>query len=99
MRRGGPPGLSIAAVSRQTGIPVTTLRFYERYEFNENHSQETEVTLSKAFECVIVDATYNHRRGDGDSFFFVVHLKGYPSASFNLSQTYNRPKPYERGAF
>ncbi|HSS44705.1 MAG TPA: MerR family transcriptional regulator [Thermoanaerobaculia bacterium] len=30
MRRGGPPGLSIAAVSRQTGIPVTTLRFYER---------------------------------------------------------------------
>ena len=30
MRRSGPPGLSIAAVSRQTGIPVTTLRFYER---------------------------------------------------------------------
>jgi DNA-binding transcriptional MerR regulator len=25
-----PSGLSIAEVSRQTGIPVTTLRFYER---------------------------------------------------------------------
>ncbi len=24
------PGLSIAAVARQTGIPVTTLRFYEK---------------------------------------------------------------------
>lgn len=74
-----------------------TLRLYERYEFNEKHSEETEVTISKAFECVIVDLTYNHRRDDGDSFFFVFRLKGYPAASFNMSQTYNRPKSYERG--
>lgn len=30
MRRAHTSGLSIAEVSRQTGIPVTTLRFYER---------------------------------------------------------------------
>ena len=30
MRSSSPPGLPIAAVSQQTGIPVTTLRFYER---------------------------------------------------------------------
>ncbi len=30
MRRAQPYGLTIAQVSRQTGIPVTTLRFYER---------------------------------------------------------------------
>lgn len=30
MARPEPSGLSIAAVSRQTGIPVTTLRFYEK---------------------------------------------------------------------
>lgn len=27
---GGSPGVAISEVSRQTGIPVTTLRFYER---------------------------------------------------------------------
>ena len=30
MRRALTPGLTIAEVSRQTGIPVTTLRFYEK---------------------------------------------------------------------
>jgi MerR family transcriptional regulator/heat shock protein HspR len=30
VRSSSPPGFSIAAVSQQTGIPVTTLRFYER---------------------------------------------------------------------
>ncbi len=67
-----------------------SFKVYERYEFQESKSKEFEVTVSKAFNCVITDLTYNHR--DGDAFFFVVRLKAFPTASFGLSQTYNRPK-------
>lgn len=62
-------------------------RVYERYEFEEGESREFEATVSKTFSCVIVDLTYNH--SDGDTFYFVFRLKGYPNASFNLSQSYN----------
>lgn len=63
---------------------------YERYDFQDGDSEEFEITLSKIFDCVILDVTYNHR--DGDSIFVVLRLKGYPGVSFGLSQSYNSPK-------
>ena len=66
------------------------LKTYERYEFTEKKSKEFEVTVSKAFSCVIVDFTYNHSQGD--TFYVMFRLKGYPDVSFNLSQSYNSPR-------
>ena len=70
--------------------PDLEIKAYERYEFETKESKEFEFMVSKAFSCVIVDFTYNH--GDGDTFFFVFRLKAFPTASFGLSQSYNRPK-------
>jgi LPS-assembly protein len=66
------------------------VKVYERFEFEDGESEEFEATISRTFECVIVDFTYNHR--DGDTFYFAFRLKGYPAAGFSLSQSYNRPK-------
>ena len=69
------------------------VKVYERFEFQEGESEEFEITVSKEmFNCLIVDFSYNHRDKE-DSFFFVFRLKAFPKASFELSQTYNRPKP------
>lgn len=68
---------------------------YERYDFERSGlDDEFEITVSRAFECVIMDLTYNHR--EGDTFFVAFRLKGFPKASVSLSQTYNRPKSYDR---
>ncbi len=75
---------------RWTINPEYSVRVYERFEFDDDESEEFEITLSKTFECVIADFTYNHR--EGDTFFVVLRLKGFPKASFGLSQSYNRPK-------
>lgn len=69
---------------------VWAFKVYERYEFADNHSKEFEATVSRAFSCIIVDFTYNHR--DGDTFYVVFRLKGYPNVSFDLSQSYNTPR-------
>ena len=66
------------------------VKFYERFEFETNDSKEFEMTLSKTFDCIIVNFTYNHRQGD--TFFFVFRLKSFPKASFGMTQSYNRPK-------
>jgi LPS-assembly protein len=68
------------------------LRLYDRFEFEDGESKEFEASVSKTFECVITDFTYNHHHEDGDSFFVTLRLKAFPKASFGLSQTYNRPK-------
>ncbi len=75
--------------------PDLNVKVYERYEFETNDSKEFEVTLSKAFSCIIIDFTYNHRQGD--TFFFTFRLKSYPKASFGLSQSYDRPKASSAG--
>jgi hypothetical protein len=67
-------------------------RVYERYEWETQDSEEFEFTVSKAFNCVIADFTYNKRERSGDTFFVALRLKAFPKASFGLSQTYNRPK-------
>jgi len=72
--------------------PEWELKLYDRYEFEEGLSKEFEVTVSKAFSCVIVDGTYNHRPESGDTFFFAFRLTAFPENSFHLSQSYNRPK-------
>src|SRR3989338_8926052 len=66
------------------------VRLYDRYEFETSENKENELTVSKAFDCVIVDFTYNHR--DGDTFFVALRLAAFPDVPFGLSQTYNRPK-------
>ena len=70
--------------------PDWAVKVYDRYEFNENKSKEFEIEVSHAFNCVIVDFTYNH--GLGDSFFVVFSLKGYKQASFRLTQSYRPPR-------
>ncbi|MCG3175556.1 MAG: LPS-assembly protein LptD [Candidatus Omnitrophica bacterium] len=71
------------------------VRVYERYDFERQAlDDEFEITVSRAFDCIIMDFTYNHR--EGDTFFVAFRLKGFPKASVSLSQTYNRPKSYAR---
>ena len=67
-------------------------QLYERYEFKKDLSKEFEVTVSKTFECIIVDFTYNHRLEEGDTFFFTFRLKAFPEVSYRLRQSYNRPQ-------
>ncbi len=70
-------------------------RVYDRFEFQEGASKEFEFTVSKAFECVIADFTYNRR--EGDTFFVTLRLKAFPTAPFKLSQSYNQPKASQQG--
>ncbi len=65
-------------------------RLYDRYEFEEGASKEFEFSVSKAWDCVITDFTYNRR--EGDTFFVTLRLKAFPSVPFSLSQSYNHPK-------
>lgn len=65
---------------------------YDRFEFQEGTSKEFEVTLSKYWDCVITDFTYNHRYDGGDTFYFALRLKAFPSTPFGFRQSYNRPK-------
>jgi LPS-assembly protein len=65
-------------------------KVYDRYEFEEGASKEFEFTVSKTFDCVIADFTYNRR--EGDTFYFALRLKAFPSTPFSLSQSYNHPK-------
>lgn len=68
---------------------------YDRFEFQEGASKEFEFTVSRTFECTILDLTYNHR-DDEDSFYFVFRLKAFPTASVGFSQTYRGPKAPQR---
>jgi hypothetical protein len=70
------------------------MRVYERYEFKQDGSREFEITVSKAFECVIADLTYNRRDG-GDTVFVALRLKAFPTTPFRLSQSYSHPKSYD----
>ena len=72
--------------------PEWEVKVYDRFEFRENHSQEFEVTLSKAFDCFITDLTYNHSYEGGDTYYVAFRLKAFPKSSFGLSQSYNHPK-------
>lgn len=68
------------------------LHAYERFEFETNRSKEFEMTVSKAFDCFILDLTYNHRLDHGDTFFFALRLKNFEQSSFRLNQQYTEPK-------
>ena len=68
-------------------------RTYERYEFETNSSKEFEFTVSKYWNCIITDFTYNHR--DGDTFYFAIRLKAFPTTPFSFRQSYNHPRAYE----
>lgn len=70
------------------------IRLYERYDFQQEDNDEFEATITKVWDCVITDFTYNHR--DGDTFYFVMRLKAFPQASFRLSQSYNRPRTFQQ---
>jgi len=72
-----------------------SVKVYDRYEFVKGVTKEFEFTVSKVFDCVIADVTYNHRN-DGDTFFVVLRLKAFPKASFGLSQSYEHPKASPR---
>ncbi len=72
--------------------PDLEFRVYERYEFEEDITKEFEFTVTKVWNCVITDLTYNHREETGDSFFVIVRLKAFPDAAFSIHKTYNQPK-------
>lgn len=71
---------------------IWSAKLYDRYEFETNDSREFELTLSRTFNCVIADFTYNHKQDQGDSFFVQLYLKGFPKASIGLKQSYNSPR-------
>ncbi len=75
--------------------PEWSVKVYDRYEFVQGVTKEFELAVSKAFDCVIADVTYNHRNG-GDTFFVVLKLRAFPKASFGLSQSYEHPKASPR---
>lgn len=64
---------------------------YERYEFHESRQKEFEIVLSKTLDCAVMDLTYNHREGE-NSFYVAFRLKGFTKSSYDLNQSYNRPK-------
>ncbi len=74
--------------------PEWALHLYERYEFRQpiKGSKEFEVTVSRTFNCVIVDFTYNHFVRHGDTFYFMVRLKAFPNTPFRLTQSYRTPR-------
>lgn len=67
------------------------LRVYERFEFEDDNSQEFQLGVSKALECVVLDVVYNRREGE-DSFYFMLRLRDFPEVSYDLEQAYTPPK-------
>jgi LPS-assembly protein len=74
-----------------------SFRAYERFEFEEGDHEEFEFTVSKAFQCVIADFSYNLREDEEHTFFVTLRLKAFPSVPFRLSQSYSQPKASRQG--
>ncbi len=77
-------------------FPGYEFKVYERFEFQTSESKEFEFTVSKWWDCVITDFTYNHGEQGGDTFYVALRLKAFPSTPFSLRQTYNSPKASPR---
>jgi len=52
-----------------------------------------EYTLSRDLHCWTWEATYNVRRGIGESIWFVFRLKAFPELGFKFNDSYHERKP------
>lgn len=68
-------------------------RVYDRYEFDENRSDEFEAAVSRNLHCWILDFVYNHSQVTGDSFYAMLRLTAFPNAPYRPSRIYQKPKP------
>ena len=78
--------------------PKWKFAWYQRYQRGHDPVfkrglREQEYTLSRDLHCWTWDITYNVKRGEGESIFFIFRLKAFPELEFNFGQDYHQPKP------
>lgn len=72
--------------------------WYRRYERGHDPAlkrgmREQEYTISRDLHCWTFEITYNQRRGQGETVFFLFRLKAFPEMEFEFNKEYNAPKP------
>ena len=55
--------------------------------------REQEYTISRDLHCWVWDITYNQRRGEGETIWFIFRLKAFPELEFEFNKSYHAPKP------
>ncbi|MDD2688560.1 MAG: hypothetical protein PHT41_00180 [Candidatus Omnitrophica bacterium] len=75
-------------------------RFYMYQRRNRGHDptlkrgiREQEYTISRDLHCWTMDMSYNVKRGQGETVWFVFRLKAFPEMEFEINQSYHAPKP------
>ncbi len=81
------------------------LATYERYYFKKvetgadgvavkkiNLLKEQEYTVTRDLHCWWLDLTYNLKRGEGGTFWFIFRLKAFPEIPFKFKASYSPPK-------
>lgn len=78
--------------------PKWKFSVYQRHEIGHDLSlkrglREQEYVISRDLHCWIMDFTYNIKRGEGETIWFIFKLKAFPELAFEFNRGYHSPKP------
>jgi hypothetical protein len=70
---------------------------YHKYNFGgdptlSNGLREQEYTISRDLHCWVMDVTFNSKKNEGSTFWFIFRLKAFPEMEFGFNQSYHQPK-------
>ncbi|MDP3804171.1 MAG: hypothetical protein Q8Q87_01310 [Candidatus Omnitrophota bacterium] len=68
------------------------VRAYERFNARKGYLEEQEYTISRDLHCWIAEFVFNVKSNQDMSFWFVMHLKAFPSYPVGFKRTYSRPR-------
>jgi len=78
--------------------PKWKVSVYE--SFNRGHDpnimrglREQEYTVSRDLHCWTWEISYNIKKSQGDTIWFICRLKAFPELEFGFNKEYNAPKP------
>ena len=54
--------------------------------------REQEYTISRDLHCWVMDFTFNSKKNEGSTIWFIFRLKAFPEMEFGFNQSYHSPK-------
>ena len=54
--------------------------------------REQEYTISRDLHCWVMDLTFNSKKNEGSTIWFIFRLKAFPEMEFGFNQSYHSPK-------
>jgi lipopolysaccharide assembly outer membrane protein LptD (OstA) len=77
--------------------PKWKFSIYNRYEQGDDPAlkrglKEIEFTVSRDLHCWQMDITFNRKKDEGSTIWFIFRLKAFPEAEFGFNQSYHKPK-------